>query len=110
VGAPAAFSAVLEEAGLKPALDARKVLLTETALNVAGFLTDDDTLAWLRSPAGFAESDLGPSVSEPPLTLTSVDRVCSSTLVIRLFAMSALASVPLTEAFGSTSCAVSTFT
>jgi len=57
-----------------PALDARKVLLTETALKVVGFLTVDEVLSWpLSSFRGFDESALDASVSDPPLTLTSVE-------------------------------------
>lgn len=51
-------------------LDARNVLLTETALKVAGFLTVDDVLPCPFSPSRAARDA---SVSDPPLTLTSAE-------------------------------------
>lgn len=56
------------------ALDARKVLLTETALKVAGFLTDDPVRPWLLSPSlSFELSARDASVSDPPLALASAE-------------------------------------
>lgn len=66
------------------ALAARKVLLTETALKVAGFLAAEPVRLWLWFPSLARDA----SVSDPPLTLTSVECSCSSTLVMRLLAMS----------------------
>lgn len=71
------------------ALDARKVLLTETALKVAGFLTEDAARPWFLSPSlSFALSAREASVSEPPLTLAAAELARSSTFVMRLFSIS----------------------
>lgn len=82
IGRSIGFEATLELL----ALAARKVLLTETALKVAGFLAAEPVRLWLLSPSFALEA----SVSDPPLTLTSVECNCSSTLVIRLFAISSM--------------------
>ena len=55
-------------------LAARNFLLTETDLNVAGFFTVDELRAW-PSEVSF---DLCASLSDPPLTLPSVDGTPSS--------------------------------
>lgn len=70
--------------------EARKVLFTETALKVAGFLVEELARPRLLSPFFcFAQSAREASVSEPPLTLTSAELVCcSSTRAMRLLAMS----------------------
>lgn len=73
------------------ALDARNVLLTETALNVAGFFAEEPVRPWLLSPSlCLVQSVREASVSDPPLTLTSAELIWSSTLVMRLFAISSL--------------------
>lgn len=59
-------------------LDARKVLLTETDLKVAGFLTEE-VLEWPLS-SFFEMSGFEASVSEPPLMLTSAELTTSSTM------------------------------
>lgn len=91
---PVGRSTVLAAALELFALAARKVLLTETALNVAGFLAADPVRLWFLSPSRVRDA----SVSDPPLTLTSAECVaCSSTLRIRLFAMSSmLCGLPFT--------------
>lgn len=88
------FSAgLLAELGAA-ALEARNVLLTETALKVAGFLANEAVLAWPLSPSfSFEPSARDASVSEPPLTLASVELAWSSRLVMRLLPISCL-SVP----------------
>lgn len=94
----AGLSLVLETVLLGLAFDARNVLLTETALNVAGFLAEDAVRPWPLSPSFFAQSVREASVSDPPLTLTSAELSCSSTLVMRLFEMSSIvvARLPFT--------------
>lgn len=81
----------LEEAFVAP-LDARKVLLTETDLKLLGFAAVDEVRTWpsLASADLWEEgSALDVSVSEPPLTLTSVEFTSSSTMsVICLFSIS----------------------
>jgi hypothetical protein len=91
------FSVVLLATVGAAALDARNVLLTETALKVAGFFADEAVRTWPLSLPSFTfdPSALEASVSEPPLTLASVELGCSSRLVIRLFSMSWIA-VPFT--------------
>lgn len=81
-GRSVVFEAILELF----ALAAKNVLLTETALNVDGFLAAEPVRLWLLSPSFAREV----SVSDPPLTLTSVECNCSSTLVMRLLAISSL--------------------
>jgi hypothetical protein len=75
-----------------PPFAARKVLLTETALKVAGFLAVDEDRTWL--PSLLFESPLDASVSEPPLTLTSAELIWSSTLVMCLFSISSWPGLP----------------
>lgn len=48
-GAAGLLSPGFEAAVLDPPLDARNVLLTDTALNVVVFFMLDDVLAWLLS-------------------------------------------------------------
>jgi hypothetical protein len=71
---------------------ARKVLLTETALKVAGFLTVEDVLICPFSPSLLF--DLDASVSDPPLTLTSAELIWSSTLLMSLFSISSALGLP----------------
>lgn len=66
---PTGRSAVLDGVTVVFALAARKVLLTDTALKVAGFFTDESVRECPRSPSRWRV----PSVSEPPLTLTSAE-------------------------------------
>lgn len=71
-------------------LDARNFLLTDTALNVAGFLIDEPARLW---PFSSSLPCLDPSareasVSEPPLTLASVGAEESSMFVMCLFSIS----------------------
>lgn len=94
----AGLSLVLDET-FGFALEARKVLLTETALNVAGFFVEAPARIWPLSPS-FARDA---SVSDPPLTLTSAELIWSSTLVIRLFAMSSGRGEPPFTAGGTSS-------
>lgn len=54
---------------------ARKVLLTDTALNDIGFLTVEEVRTW-PSTVLF---DFTASLSDPPLTLTSADVTATST-------------------------------
>lgn len=70
----AGFSPILGLLALEVALDARKVLLTETDLKVAGFLVEE-VLEWPLS-----SFFLDVSVSEPPLMLTSAELTTSSTI------------------------------
>lgn len=79
----AGLSLVFEARPEELDLAAKKVLFTETALNVGGFLVGELVRPWPRSPCLFFAS-----VSDPPLTLTSAELICSSTLVMRLLAMS----------------------
>ena len=67
-------------------LDARNVLFTETALNVAGFFAEDPDRPW---PLSAREA----SVSDPPLMLTSAELTGSSTPTICLFVISSLPKV-----------------
>jgi hypothetical protein len=85
----AGLSLVLDET-LGFALEARNVLLTETALKVVGFLAEEPVRLMPFSPS-FARDA---SVSDPPLTLTSAELIWSSTFVMRLFAMSSGSGVP----------------
>ena len=79
------------------ALDAKKFLLTESALNVAGFLTEEAVRPCdLSSSLAFDPSGREASVSDPPLTLTSAEFSWSSTLVMCLFSMSSWPEVPFT--------------
>lgn len=84
VGAAAAdtgvvgFSPTLGTLVLELALEAKKVLLTDTDLKVAGFLAEE-VLEWPLS--SFLEwSVFEASVSEPPLVLTSAELTTSSTI------------------------------
>lgn len=72
------FSPTLGAPVLEVALDAKKVLLTETDLKVAGFFVDE-VLEWPLS-SFLDASGLEASVSDPPLTLTSVELITSSTI------------------------------
>lgn len=95
---PADGLSVPLDAGFAEALAARKVLLTDTALNVAGFLTDEAVRPCPLSPSLlFDPSPLDASVSDPPLTLTSVELSWSST-VRCLFSIPSVAAVPFTVA------------
>lgn len=68
------FSATLAEALLAAAFVARKVLLTETDLNVAGFLTVEPARPCpLSSSLLFEPSARDASVSDPPLALASAE-------------------------------------
>lgn len=68
------LSAVFAEALLAFAFAARKVLLTETALKVAGFLTDEPVRPCPLSPSLLlTPSAFDASVSEPPLALASAE-------------------------------------
>lgn len=72
---------------------ARKVLLTETALKVVGFLMVDAVRVWPRpSTDAFDVSGLVPSVSDPPLTLTSAELTVPSTRSVSDLISSPLAS------------------
>lgn len=63
-------------------LDARKVLLTETALKLLG-LAEDEVRTWpLPSANLWDASAFDASVSEPPLTLTSAEFTSSSTISV----------------------------
>jgi hypothetical protein len=64
----AGLSLSFDEAVVAFALAARKVLFTDTALNVAGFFAVELVRPWPLSP-----SLRDASVSEPPLTLTSAE-------------------------------------
>lgn len=77
-----ALSPGLATPGVPAALAARKVLLTETDLNVVGFLAVDDVRTCpLSSPSlFFAASTLEVSVSDPPLMLGSAEFTRSSTI------------------------------
>lgn len=77
------------------ALDARNVLLTETALKVAGFLTDDAERLWPLSPSFCPVREA--SVSEPPLILASAEFTWSSVFAARLFSSSSCGVVPFTD-------------
>lgn len=72
------FSPTLGAPVLEVALDAKKVLFTETDLKVAGFFVDE-VLEWPLS-SFLDASGLEASVSDPPLTLTSVELITSSTI------------------------------
>lgn len=101
-GAAGLLSPAFEAGVSDPLLDARNVLLTDTALNVAGRLTVEDVLACPLSGLGLDGSAFDASVSDPPLTLTSVEGPCSSTLVMCLFSISSAVGLPFTvESFGS---------
>lgn len=103
-GAAGLLSPGFEAVAPGPAFEARNVLLTDTALNVAGFLTVDDVRAWSLSSPDWDASPLDASVSDPSLTLTSAEVVCSSTFVMRLFSISSAARPPFSvdSALGST--------
>lgn len=91
----AGLSVVLAEALLTDALAARKVLLTETDLKVAGFLADEPVRAYPLSSSLFLEpSPREASVSDPPLVLASAEFSWSSTLVMCLLATSSLPALP----------------
>lgn len=81
---PTGFSLILEAVSGALLFAPRKVLLTETALKVAGFLIADEVRAWFLSPSRC----FVPSVSEPPLTLASAELHWSSTFAMRLLKMS----------------------
>lgn len=74
------------------ALDARNFLLTDKALNVAGFLTVEPVRTWFLSPSLALEA----SVSDPPLTLASAELTLSSTWVMCLFSISSWLATPFT--------------
>lgn len=76
------------------ALLPRKVLLTDTDLNEVGFLTVEDVLVW-PFPSYLDPSSFPASVSEPPLTLTSVEFTRLSTVSERcLFSISSVSEGP----------------
>lgn len=72
------FSPTLGAPVLEAALAAKKVLLTETDLKVAGFFVDE-VLEWPLS-SFLDASGFEASVSDPPLTLTSAELTTSSTM------------------------------
>lgn len=83
---------------------ARKVLLTDTDLNDVGFFTADTVREWpLRSPSFFVESPLDASVSEPPLTLTSVEFTSSSTMSVMCLFSNSSAGEPFRRGLPSAS-------
>ncbi len=64
-------------------LAAKKVLLTDTALKLFGFAAVEEVRMWPLPSANLWErSALDASVSEPPLTLTSVELTSSSTMSV----------------------------
>lgn len=70
-------------------LEARNVRFTETDLKLWVFFTADEERAWPLSADSLVESVLNASVSEPPLTLASVELTSSSTMsAICLFPIS----------------------
>lgn len=82
------LSLVLGTIALEFVLEARNVLLTETGLKLA-FLADELVRPWPLSPSFcLAQSAREASVSDSPLTLALAKLSCSSTVVMRLFAMS----------------------
>lgn len=73
------------------AFDARKVLLTETALKVVGFFAEDaDRPCPLSTSLSLDQSVREASVSDPPLKLPSAEFDCSSKLTIGLSGDSSL--------------------
>jgi hypothetical protein len=83
-------------AGVAP-FAARKVLLTDTGLNDVGFFTADAVRTWpFSSPAVFEVSAFDASVSDPPLTLTSVELTNDSTLSVSGLS-SSLSALPFTR-------------
>lgn len=72
------FSPTLGAPVLEAALDAKKVLFTETDLKVVGFFVDEVRECPLSS---FLDAScFEASVSDPPLTLTSAELITSSTM------------------------------
>lgn len=90
----AGFSPTLGLLALEVAFDARKVLLTDTDLKVAGFLVED-VLEWPLSSFFFEVS-----VSEPPLMLTSAEFTTSSTMSLTSLSTIEVDDSPFTSASG----------
>lgn len=74
VALPAPLSPGFDGVGPAAPFAARKVLLTDTALNDIGFLTVEEVRTW-PSTMPF---DFIASLSDPPLTLTSADVTATS--------------------------------
>jgi hypothetical protein len=100
------LSATFEGALVEAPLAARKVLLTETGLNEAGFLTDEEVRPWPFSSG--LSFDREASLSDPPLMLTSAEFTRSSTMSeICLFSISsgaALTVSPFTCGWSESTC------
>lgn len=89
------LSELLAEPLVAEVFAARKVLLTETDLKVAGLLAEEPVRPCPLSSSRFLEpSPREASVSDPPLALASAEFSCSSTFVMCLLANSSLPMLP----------------